>query len=123
MLYVQVLDRAENAAPTKTTKIVVDWDQTEVINFPNPFNPEERPTYIRVKAKNPGATVKVKIYDMFGNPVWETEYTLKSDSREADIRWDGKNSNGDIVGNGAYICVVDFGDKVVKRKIAVWKGE
>ena len=123
MLYVQVLDRAENAAPTKTTKIVVDWDQTEVINFPNPFNPEERPTYIRVKAKNPGATVKVNIYDVFGNPVWETEYTLKSDSREADIRWDGKNSSGDIVGNGAYICVVDFGDKVVKRKIAVWKGE
>ena len=122
MLYVQVLDRAENPAPTKTTSIVVDWDPTEVINFPNPFNPEERETYIRIKAKNPGASVEINIYDMFGNPVWNTSYTLKSDSREADIAWDGKNSNGDIVGNGGYICVVDFGDKVVKRKIAVWKG-
>ncbi|RKZ34998.1 hypothetical protein DRQ33_00890 [bacterium] len=123
MLYVQVLDRAENPAPTKNTSIVVDWDPAKVINFPNPFNPQQRETFIRVKAKSPGATVEINIYDMFGNPVWNTTYTLKSDSREADIPWDGKNSNGDIVGNGGYICVVDFGDEVVKRKIAVWKGE
>ena len=122
MLYVQVLDRAENPTPTKTTSIVVDWDPAEVINFPNPFNPDERETYIRIKAKNTGVSVDINIYDMFGNPVWNTSYTLKADSREADIAWDGTNSNGDIVGNGGYICVVDFGDRLIKRKIAVWKG-
>ncbi len=122
-LYAQVLDRAENPSQTKHYDIVVDWEKAEVINFPNPFNPNEGPTHIRVKASTPGAAVEVKIYDMFGNLVWNTSFTLKSGSREGDILWDGRNNDGEIVANGGYVCVVNVGDKTVKRKIAVWKGE
>ncbi len=123
MLFCKVLDRAENAARLKTPSIVVYWDEIEVMNFPNPFNPNKRPTYIRIQSKVAGAHIKVNIYDMFGNPVWDTEVDLSSGSRLGDISWDGKNSDGDVVGNGGYICIVDVDGKTAKRKIAVWKGE
>jgi len=123
VLFIQALDRAENPSGTKIDTITIYPDEAEVINFPNPFNPNTQPTQIRLKSATQGGSVDINIYDMFGNPVWDMQYSLKSDSRLGQLEWDGKNTNGDIVGNGGYICIVDFGDKVVKRKIAVWKGE
>ena len=122
LIYAQVLDKAENPSQSKTYQIVIDWSPQEVINFPNPFDPTKEKTYIRIKAPTPGVTVDIKIYDMFGNLVWSGTKTLKSDSREGEILWDGRNDNGDIVANGGYICIVDIGGKQIKRKIAVWKG-
>jgi len=122
-IFARVWDHAENASSIKEYDITVDWETTEVINFPNPFNPDKGPTYIRVKSDKAGANVDINIYDMFGNPVWSGSTKLKANSRGGQIEWDGTNDDGDIVGNGGYICIADFGDKTAKRKIAVWKGE
>ncbi len=123
LLYAQVLDRAENPSETRTYKIIIDPSDKEVINFPNPFDPSTNEiTHIMLKAKEMGAIIKIEIYDMFGNLVWTGEKHLKSDSRAGEIIWKGENDEGEVVANGGYIAVVDFGDKVVMRKIAVWKG-
>ncbi|MCD6418140.1 hypothetical protein J7M00_05100 [bacterium] len=121
-LFARVLDRAENESQTKTYDIFIDWEALEVVNFPNPFNPNEGPTHIRLKGLDSGANVDVKIYDMFGNPVWSGVLEVESGSHAGQIEWDGKNDDGEIVGNGGYICIIDMDGNVVKRKIAVWKG-
>lgn len=122
-LFARVLDRAENESATKTYDIFVDWENLDVVNFPNPFDPNEGPTHIRMKGATAGANIDVKIYDMFGNPVWSSNLKLKAGSQAGQIDWNGENDDGEIVGNGGYICIIDLNGNIVKTKIAVWKGQ
>ncbi|MFP4458747.1 MAG: hypothetical protein ACLFSQ_04055 [Candidatus Zixiibacteriota bacterium] len=123
IIFCKVLDRAENASETAQTGIVVDADMLEVSNHPNPFNPIESSTYIRVKANNLGATADISIYDMFGHLVNEMSETAQPSSRTMEIEWNGYNNEGSEVASGVYVCIVEIGDEVFKRKIAVWRGE
>ncbi len=120
--WVKLLDRAENEAPQLgTPSIVIDLDEMTITNFPNPFNPENEPTLVRVKGLDGGQSVEVSIYDNYGNLVWKTTDEAPSGSKALDILWDGKNGKGDIVAGGVYVAVVDIDGEIFKRKIAVWK--
>jgi len=121
VFWVKLLDRAENAAPVKTPAIVIDLDTKTLTNFPNPFNPDEQPTLIRVKGLDSGQNVEVSVYDNYGNLVYKTNTNAPSGSVAVDIVWDGKNGQGDIVAGGVYVAVVEIDGDVYKRKIAVWK--
>ncbi|MBN1756243.1 T9SS type A sorting domain-containing protein [bacterium] len=120
-LYVRLLDRAENESEPLGQTILIDIEGMELVNYPNPFNPLEQSTWIRLKSKTANAHAEINIYDMFGNLVWAKEVTL--DGKTDDIEWDGTNNKGTIVGNGGYICIVDVAGEEMKRKIAVWKNE
>jgi hypothetical protein len=101
------------------------------INYPNPFGANSDETHIEYFLPE-NADVSLKIYDLFGNLVWSVnipagspgglgrEYSAHANS----VVWDGKNSNGQKVGNGGYILMAKAtaNGKVVMdkhRKIAV----
>ena len=101
------------------------------INYPNPFGANSDETHIEYFLPE-NADVTLKIYDLFGNLVWSVnipagspgglgrEYSAHANS----VVWDGKNSNGQKVGNGGYILMAKAtaNGKVVMdkhRKIAV----
>jgi hypothetical protein len=101
------------------------------INYPNPFgvnNDETRIEYFLPE----NADVTLKIYDLFGNLVWSKDIAAgepgglgRDQSAHANsVIWDGKNDNGQKVGNGGYILIAKAkaNGKVVMdkhRKIAV----
>jgi len=121
--WAKLLDRAENAASqTKRPAIVIDLDDLTISNFPNPFNPDVEPTFIRVKGIEAGETIEVNVYDNYGNLVWNKTQTAESNSKALDVLWDGKNGQGDKIASGVYIAIVETGGEIFKRKIAVWKG-
>jgi hypothetical protein len=68
-------------------------------NYPNPFNPE---TSIRFDLPQPGL-VQISVVDISGRLV----RVLVSESRIAgsySVKWDGKDSFGNLVPSGIYIC-------------------
>ncbi len=121
--WAQLMDRAENpAVQIKQPSIVIDLDNLTISNFPNPFNPDVEPTFIRVKGLETGETVEVNVYDNYGNLVWNESKSAEPNSKALDILWDGKNGQGDKIASGVYVAVVETGGEIFKRKIAVWKG-
>ncbi|MDH3890743.1 MAG: hypothetical protein OEV49_06630 [candidate division Zixibacteria bacterium] len=89
---------------------------TRAHNYPNPFNPKEEDTRI-VFESGGGGSVTILIYDLFGNLVYE-----ENDVDTDDLRWEGRNGRGELVGSGGYICLLKVGDSIVsKHKIAVIK--
>jgi len=69
-------------------------------NYPNPFNPE---TTITFSVPEDNADVRLEIYNMLGQKV-----AALLDGRMAQgvhtITWDGKNSHGEKVSAGIYVC-------------------
>jgi hypothetical protein len=68
-------------------------------NYPNPFNPE---TSIRFNLPQPGL-VQISVVDVSGRLV----RTLLSELRNAgsySVKWDGRDSAGNPVPSGIYIC-------------------
>jgi len=88
-------------------------------NYPNPFNPLKENTKIRFTL-NKSSNVTINIYDFFGHHV----RTLECGSLNIGINevvWDGKNGDGQIVADGAYLGIIDCGNATLKVKIAVLK--
>jgi Ca-activated chloride channel family protein len=68
-------------------------------NYPNPFNPE---TSLRFDLPEPGFVI-ISVYDVNGRLV----RVLVSESRNAgsySVKWDGKDSAGNAVPSGIYVC-------------------
>jgi hypothetical protein len=60
------------------------------------------------------------IYDLSGQKVTEiprTDLSMYPGKRE--LRWDGRNSRGELVASGIYICLLQAGDNSARNKIAV----
>ncbi len=95
-------------------------EETEISNYPNPFNPELMPTCINYVLKI-GTEVSLKIYDSSGGLVRVLEDdVVRAASIEHRVFWDGRNGEGDIVSNNVYFCVLELGtDQRIVRKIAV----
>ncbi|NLD92843.1 MAG: DUF11 domain-containing protein [Fibrobacter sp.] len=110
----------------------------KVVIGPNPFKPGESvvPENIPDRGKGFGTVIKVKptssvdidnvnvtckIFDLFGNVLYEKKFSQRGDSYYAV--WDGSNKNSRTVGTGTYKLVVvcdDGTNKVVEtRNIAV----
>ncbi len=72
--------------------------------------------------------MEIRIYDLAGNLVWSKsiragEYGGRGDSGGTwwEIEWDGRNSRGEVVRNGVYLCRIKAGSKSAVFKIAVAK--
>ncbi|MBI5699363.1 IPT/TIG domain-containing protein [Candidatus Saganbacteria bacterium] len=89
--------------------------------YPNPFNPLGGETTKIVFSPGSAAKADIYIFDMTAKLVqklnWPTTGSTRPDGR-VEVTWDGKNSYGEIVGDGVYLYrVVDGG--VRKGKILV----
>lgn len=64
--------------------------------------------------------VTIRIYDITGNLIRglvDEDYAPGA----YQIRWDGKNDDGDRVASGVYIYIIKAGSKTEVKKIAVIK--
>lgn len=107
-----------------TASIYVSPIQTEkLINFPNPFNPTMEETTIQYYLAR-SADVLIQVYNLFGELVWMRNIMAREQGTQ-QIPWNGRNGDGEMVGNGSYICRViikySSGDVVMTRKIGVVK--
>jgi hypothetical protein len=99
-----------------------------LINYPNPFAAGREWTTIQYVLML-DADVDIKVFDLLGNPVWSRSFSPGENGGRMGtnmVQWDGMNDNGDVVGNGGYLCLVKVRppgeDGVEKtRKIAVMK--
>ncbi|MFC1517203.1 choice-of-anchor Q domain-containing protein [Candidatus Margulisiibacteriota bacterium] len=90
---------------------------------PNPVNLHNDSIHFMYNINRNEANIKIYVYDISGQKIWETEEDVNSSSGE--IAWDGKDQWGEILANGvyvAYIVATDGENRKVKRvKIAVLK--
>ena len=80
-------------------------------NYPNPFNPSTRIEY-RLPAND---LIGLKIYDALGRDI----VTLANEMKAAGIHsvvWNGKNENGEQVGNGIYYYRLKTGSGYIKTR-------
>ncbi len=97
----------------------------DLINYPNPFRAGREVTFIEYYLTEP-SNVTLTIYDLLGQPVYKEDFSKNGTGGvegENRITWDGRNSQGVVVGNGGYICELYVAsDKTTyHRKIAVVK--
>lgn len=97
-LSLRVLDGAGNQSAAETLTLYLQEDAPRLFAFPNPFNPKNQSTTIRVREIE---ETEIKIYDFFGNHV----QTLNRKENDHDFIWDGRNGRGEMVANGGYVCV------------------
>ncbi len=100
-------------------------DAINLTSYPNPFNPATEETVIRYTlAENSG--VKITVMTPFS--VIVRKFDIKAGDEggkgtaagyENKVVWDGRNDFGMTVESGVYICHVEVGSKLYKRKIAV----
>ncbi len=82
---------------------------TEPKNYPNPSKPGQI-TKIKFKLTSDNAEIKSEIYDQSGNKICELSTPSKPKRYTYELQWDGKNSNGDEVNSGLYICRIEAKD-------------
>ncbi|HEX5132820.1 MAG TPA: Ig-like domain-containing protein [Candidatus Krumholzibacteria bacterium] len=109
---------------TSRSLVVLSSNFEEYVhNYPNPFRAGSQATKIAYFLER-AAPVSLKIYALTGELVWE-EAIAGGDARAQagpqETQWDGRNSNGDVVRNGVYVCVISAGSKSTKFRIAVAK--
>ena len=95
----------------------------DVYNYPNPTAGE---THFTFKLTQIPEEIRIKIFTIAGRLVKELKYTsadLKYDFNK--LYWDGRDEDGDILGNGVYLykVIMKAGDKTedVTQKLAIVK--
>lgn len=83
-------------------------------NYPNPFNPT---TTIKFAIPQQG-NVKIEVYDIMGRLI-NTLINKDMNSGTYTVTWDGKNTNGQMVGSGVYLYRIQAADNfnAVKKMI------
>jgi hypothetical protein len=106
-----VPDRNENLElALKELRSLLPPVRTELIqNYPNPFNPE---TWIPFALSEEG-DIRIRLYDLTGQLIRELDLgQMKSGvylSKARAAYWDGRNSHGELVASGTYICELQAG--------------
>jgi hypothetical protein len=118
---VSAVDDAGNeskSSPTQT-RHVVSGDKPQ----PNPFTPLSADsrfnqiTFPITMVKGGEGIFAIKIYDLEGNPVFETE----AGSGSKEIKWNGKDMSDRYVSSGIYIYQATLGDKYKIGSVIVAK--
>jgi len=85
-------------------------------NYPNPFNPS---TEIRYNLKK-DSDACITLYNMTGQQVTQLINQRQSAGLHA-VRWDGRDSHGQVAGNGVYICYMQAGIQSQTLKMILQK--
>jgi hypothetical protein len=112
----------------KTSKTIfvsaVTSPEEGLVNYPNPFRAGRDLSFLEYTLSS-DAGVRLTIYDMMGQRVFERSYSQGEEGGVSGfnrISWEGRNDDGVVVGNGGYVAVLEAtnGTKL-RRKIAVKK--
>jgi hypothetical protein len=105
----------------KYFKVTNDLELQNVYNYPNPFSKETYFTFILTQIPD---EVQIKIYTVAGRLI--KEFKLSSSELTTNfnkIFWDGRDEDGDLIGNGVYLykVIAKKGDRVTSiiQKLAV----
>lgn len=96
-----------------------------VVNYPNPFQAGRDLTFLEYNLTQ-DSNVTLTIYDVMGQKIYETEVSPGQSGGQAGLNrlaWDGRNADGQTVGNGGYIAVLELkaDGRTFRRKVAVRK--
>lgn len=96
-----------------------------LVNYPNPFQAGRDVTFLEYNLAQ-ASNVTLTIYDVMGQKIYETEVSAGQTGGQAGLNrmaWDGRNADGETVGNGGYIAVLELkaDGKTFRRKVAVRK--
>ncbi len=97
-----------------------------ITNYPNPFHPDETATTIAYVLDD-NASVRLRVYTLSGGLVLDRRYAAGSEGGSTglnEIKWDGRNGDGEPVASGGYIAYVEAEGNgatqhVMRRKIGV----
>ncbi len=107
--------------PVVTQALAIPEKSALLPNYPNPFNPE---TWMPYQLAEP-APVIISIYNAAGVLVRRLDLGHRTAgfyiSRERAAYWDGRDSYGEVVANGAYFYHIEAGDFHATRKMVVVK--
>tara|TARA_B110000014_G_scaffold261522_1_gene253407 strand:- start:7393 stop:9918 length:2526 start_codon:yes stop_codon:yes gene_type:complete len=101
-LYVEAWDNLNNKVLSSITLLLVDSDILRVYdayNFPNPFSDFTNFTF-RTSAYP--LVAKITIFDLSGKKIKVLD-SYECNSSFCSIKWDGKDSNSNLINNGTYI--------------------
>jgi flagellar hook assembly protein FlgD len=87
-----------------------------VTNYPNPFDSRKEHTTFNFTLTT-GASVTIKIYNIWGAKIRELSYGGTMGSNE--VSWDGADDAGRKVSKGLYIAVLEGGGAKVTQKVGV----
>ncbi|MBU1026138.1 MAG: T9SS type A sorting domain-containing protein [Candidatus Margulisbacteria bacterium] len=97
---------------------------TQVLIYPNPFNPNSGTGRIAYNLTNDAAT-SIYIFNAIGQLVYKQSYAAGAAGGQVgynEVSWAGKSTSGDLVGNDIYfVRVVSDGKVIGKCKIAILK--
>ncbi len=94
-------------------------EQTKLLpNYPNPFNPETWIPYDLAQDAN----VQIEIYNLRGESVHRLDIGHQSAgnyrSKQQAAYWDGRNSEGELVGSGIYYyCLITNNSKSIRKMV------
>lgn len=83
--------------------------------YPNPFT--EGTTFQLTMPRD--APIRITVYDLLGKPI-RTLFEGLHAKGQYDVPWDGKDTSGNAVQPGVYICVL-FSDGVAVKPVKVIK--
>jgi len=129
-LKIEVADLENNITTREATNLVVQSGQplqveSVPLNYPNPFtDPGTGTTAISYKLSK-SAEITLTIHDIMGNQIFKRNFPPRSPGGSAgynEVNWDGKASDGKVVGNGIYVYLVIGEGKILgKGKLTVLK--
>lgn len=98
---------------------IVDLNDHNAYNFPNPFRPEDQVTKIRYYLSRAEA-VTITIFDIKGSKIRSLiSDVFKSSGEHIEDAWDGRDDKGEIVPNGIYIAKISSKSATYHVTIAV----
>jgi hypothetical protein len=89
-------------------------------NYPNPFNPTTKIKYTVGTSQARSAVVSLRIYNVLGQLV----RTLVDEPKHPgsyEVRWDGRDEDGNEVASGIYFYKLQAGDFSQTRKMVLVK--
>ncbi|MCB0744398.1 MAG: T9SS type A sorting domain-containing protein, partial [Ignavibacteriae bacterium] len=106
---------------TKTFSVMSEAKLLDVYNYPNPFSAD---TYFTFKLTQIPDEIKIKVFTIAGRLIKEIELNRSQLNYDLNkIYWDGRDDDGDLIGNGVYLykVIMDVAGKKqdVTQKLAV----
>ncbi len=112
---------SDSSGLSKSFNVQSDAKLLNVYNYPNPFSTE---TYFTFKLTQIPDEIKIKVFTVAGRLI--KEIILNSSQLNYDLNkiyWDGRDDDGDLLGNGVYLykVIMDVEGKKqdVTQKLAV----
>ena len=89
-------------------------------NRPNPFHPSEHEhTRLAFDLAFPSTQTRLSIFSANGTLVWDKDLGPRRADEYDDVKWDGRNADGNLVASGIYHLLLEADGTAAKRTLAV----